>query len=294
MSVTRIAVLMTCHNRKDSTLSCIDRLMSQEGIDDVSLDLYLVDDACTDGTGEAVRNRFPRIVVLQGDGELFWCGGMRLSFGKALKEDFEYYLWLNDDSMLFPHAVRTMLDTSHSLKKKMGQDAIAVGSMCDDQSGVLTYGGRNRPNRWRPMSFLPVAPSDKPEPCDVFNGNCVLIPRRIAKVTGNLSTDFTHGIGDYDYSLRARAHGFSCWITPGYVGTCSRNSFKGSCKDNTLSIKERIDKLSRPTVFSPAKEYMLFIRRHGGILWPIYWLRTLVRMNFPCLWVLLRSKKVSY
>lgn len=267
--------------------------MSQEDIDDVILQIYLVDDGCTDGTGEAVKNRFPKIIVLQGDGKLFWCGGMRLAFGEALKKDFDYYFWLNDDSMLFTHALRNMIDTSRLLKKKIGKDVIITGSMQDPQTRLFTYGGRKRHSRWRPMSFLPVEPSHKPEACDVFNGNCVLIPRNIAKVTGNLCADFTHGIGDYDYSLRAKSHGFSCWITPGFVGNCSRNPLKRSCKDKTLSIKERIDKLSTATGFVPANEYMLFTRRHGGILWPIFWLRTLVRKKFPLLWVLLRSKKVE-
>ena len=291
MSATRIAVLMTCYNRKDTTIACLDKLMSQEDIDRVSFQVYLVDDGCTDSTGEAVRNRFPKIVVLQGDGELFWCGGMRLSFSEALKQDFDYYLWLNDDSMLFPHAVRTMLDASRSVNRKIGRDVIVVGSMHDARTGMLTYSGRKRYSRWRPMSFLPVEPSDRPEPCDVVNGNCVLIPRNIAKVTGNLGADFIHGAGDYDYSLRAKAGGFSCWIAPGYVGTCSRNSLRGSCKDNAISIKERVDKLSGPTCLARVQDYMLLTRRHGGILWPIYWLRTLVRMNFPWLWVLLRRYK---
>jgi GT2 family glycosyltransferase len=217
---------------------------------------------------------------------------MRLAFAEALKENFDYYLWLNDDSMFFPRAVRTMLDTSRSLKKKIGQDAIVVGSLHDVQSGVLTYGGRKIHSRWRPMSFLPVEPSDKPEPCDVINGNCVLLPRDIAKVTGNLSADFTHGAGDYDYSLRAKEQGFSSWIAPGYVGTCSRNySLRGSCKDNAISIKESADKLSSPTGLQRIQDWMLFTRRYGGILWPTYWLRIFFRMNFPRVWFSLHSTK---
>lgn len=293
MNSTRIAVLMTCHDRKDTTIACLHKLMSQESLENVSVQVFLVDDGCTDRTGEAVRNCFPNVKVLKGDGSLFWCGGMRLAFGEALKKDFDYYLWLNDDSMLFSNAIQKLLDTTFSLQRKIGKDVIVAGSMQDAQTKLLTYGGSKRLSYLRPLSFLWVKPSDDPHSCDVVNGNCVLIPRNIAKVTGNLSSDFTHGLGDYYYSLRARSNGFSCWITPGFVGTCSRNSFKGSCKDNALSIRLRANKLSKPTGFPPAKEYMLFIRRHGGILWPIYWLRTYIRMKFPLLWVLLRSKKIE-
>ena len=59
MIKNRIAVVMTCYNRKDTTIACLDALMEQDIMDDIHLQVYLVDDGCTDGTGEAVRNRYP-------------------------------------------------------------------------------------------------------------------------------------------------------------------------------------------------------------------------------------------
>jgi GT2 family glycosyltransferase len=288
----RIAGLMTCHNRKKSTLECLSRLRAQEDIDAISLEVYLVDDGCTDGTGAAVRKDFPEITVLPGSGELYWGGGMRLAFGEAQNKDYDFYLWLNDDSLLYPLAVRTMYDTSRYLKIKAGKDNIVTGAMRNATTGALTYGGSTKLGAWSPLSYTLVKPSDKPQPCDVINGNCVLVPRNIAAIVGNLSEDFTHGGGDYDYSLRAGEHGFASWLAPGYMGTCSRNTLKGSLIDNSLPLRKRVDSLARPNTMIPAEEWMLFVKRHGGRLWPIYWLRTLVRKMFPRLWLWLRSRKV--
>ncbi|MEN8134280.1 MAG: glycosyltransferase family 2 protein [Thermodesulfobacteriota bacterium] len=292
MNSINIAVLMTCHNRKESTLSCIRKLISQENITDINLKIYLVEDGCTDGTGDAARNLLPDIILLRGNGELYWGGGMRLAFGEALKENYDFYLWLNDDTMLYPHAVRTMLDTSHYLKKEIGRDAILAGAMRDSVTGVLTYGGSIRRRSWSPRSYIFVTPTNKPEPCDVINGNCVLIPHNIATSVGNISKDFTHRLGDCDYSLRAKSKGFSSWIAPGYLGTCSRNSLTGTFKDKNLSLKNRVGFLENPTAATPAKEWMLFVKRHGGIFWPIFWSRAFVRMKFPRIWVWLRSSRV--
>ncbi|MBU0481693.1 MAG: glycosyltransferase family 2 protein [Proteobacteria bacterium] len=292
MVETKIAVLMTCHNRKESTLACLDSLKGQENIDNIRLSVYLVDDGCTDGTGDAVKNRFPGTIVLQGTGDLYWGGGMRLAFGEALKKDYDFYLWLNDDSLLYPHAVRTLYTTSCRLKNETGKECIVTGAMHDAATGALTYGGSRKIRSWSPLSYRLVPPSDQPKPCEVINGNCVLVPREIAALVGNLSADFTHCGGDYDYSLRAGEHGFSSWVAPGYAGTCSRNSLKGSLKDNSLPFQKRVDRLTRPNAMIPAAEWMLFIKRHGGRLWPIYWLRTFIRKQFPWLWVLLRSRKV--
>ena len=55
MNTVQIAVLMTCHNRRDTTVACLEALMRQEAIDDVRLQVYLVDAGSTDGTVEAIK-----------------------------------------------------------------------------------------------------------------------------------------------------------------------------------------------------------------------------------------------
>ena len=291
MSQIQIAVAMTCHNRRDATLRCLDSLMSQATAENLTLHVYLVDDGCTDGTSSAVRELYPEIEILRSDGNLFWCGGMRLAFGEALKKEFDYYLWLNDDSMLNTNAIQTLLDTSHCIYRKTGREAIVVGSLHDAASGKLTYGGLKKHRIWRSMSLSPVVPEpDKPKICDLINGNCVLIPRNIARITGNLSAEFKHSAADFDYGLRAQSHGFTNWVTPGYVGTCSRVYFKELHKDKTLSTKERIDKMSSPAYIMRISDSMQFVKRHGGVFWPILWLRTVGRNFQQLLWLRIHSK----
>jgi GT2 family glycosyltransferase len=84
MSNKRIAVLITCHNRRDKTLKCFEALYKQESIEDLRLQVYLVDDGCTDGTAEAIIAEFPETRILKGSGSLYWCGGMRLAWEEAL------------------------------------------------------------------------------------------------------------------------------------------------------------------------------------------------------------------
>ena len=60
-----IATIITCHNRKEKTISSLQHLYAaKERYDSTSeekLDIvvYMTDDNCTDGTSEAVRNAFP-------------------------------------------------------------------------------------------------------------------------------------------------------------------------------------------------------------------------------------------
>ncbi len=294
MSSVRIAVLMTCYNRRETTLGCLRALYQQEGIHDLQMQIYLVDDGCTDGTGKAVRTHYPDAKVLHGNGNLFWNGGMSLAFAEALQGNYDYYLWINDDTMLFTGAVRTLLRTFHALRKQEGREEIVTGSTRDPKNGRPTYGGVSLRGFLRKPVFVLMEPlTNKACPCDTVNGNCVLIPRQVAQRIGNLSPGFSHGLGDFDYGLRAKKLGISCWIAPGYIGTCAAHDLRCSYYDRTLPIGERLRKMRSPTGLPPAREWMCFTRRHGGWLWPICWLRTILRVCLPQLWLLLRGKPVN-
>ncbi|MBT4484977.1 MAG: glycosyltransferase family 2 protein [Candidatus Latescibacteria bacterium] len=277
-----VATLLTCHNRKETTLACLKALYSQTGMEGVEVNTYLVDDGCTDGTGDAVREAFPGVRVLQGDGNLYWCGGMRFAWAEAMKENYDYYLWLNDDTLLFDNALRTMLDTAVTVRESHGQDGIVVGSTCDPDTGKQTYGGVQRIDKT--LGFRLIEPSDKPQCCDTMNGNCVLISKAVARVTGNLSGRFTHAIGDTDYGLRACRDGFSCWIAAGYVGECRQNPRPDWTNPET-PLRERLKNLRDPKGLPPG-EWIEFAKRHAGWRWPLYAMKLWLRVLFPGIWKL--------
>ena len=265
-SAAEVAVLMTCHNRRETTLKCLLALHQQAA----DFDLYLVDDGSCDRTTEAVRDRYPNTKILTGDGSLFWVGGMRLAFKTALACKHPYYLWLNDDTWLKPDALQTLLVTHQFLATKGQADAIVVGSVQDPITGTPTYGGRTRPTRWYSFKFEPVLPAATPQPCDTLQGNVVLIPHSVAEKVGNVDAAFVHNFGDLDYGLRARKLGCSIWTAPGFVATCAQNSAQDSWVDTELSVRSRLKKALQVKGF-PLKAWTTYLRRHAGPVWFIYW-----------------------
>ena len=265
-SAAQVAVLMTCHNRRETTLKCLAVLQQQA----VDFALYLVDDGSHDCTAEAVRDRYPAANILTGDGSLFWVGGMRLAYQAAAEREYPYYLWLNDDTLLDPEALQTLLTTHQSLAEKEQTKAIIVGSVQDPKTGALTYGGRTRPTRWYSFKFEPVPPAAMPQPCDTFQGNAVLIPNSVAQKVGNIDAAFVHNFGDLDYGLRARKIGCSIWTAPGFVATCAQNSAADSWVDTTLSVRSRLKKALQVKAF-PLQAWTTYLRRHAGPAWFIYW-----------------------
>src|SRR5262245_41763769 len=105
MTSIRVAVLVTCHNRKPKTLGSLAALYGQQLEEGVQLDVFLVDDGSSDGTSEAVAVRFPAVHITRGSGDLYWVGGMRAAYEAASRADYDYHLWLNDDTILYPTAI---------------------------------------------------------------------------------------------------------------------------------------------------------------------------------------------
>lgn len=89
---TRVAAVMAAYNRTELTLACLRSLGAQQ-VPGVALDVFVLDDASSDGTSEAVAEQFPEVTVLHGDGELYWNGGMRRAFAAAIAMgDLDYGL----------------------------------------------------------------------------------------------------------------------------------------------------------------------------------------------------------
>ena len=62
-----------------------------------------------------------------------------------MQQGFNHYLWLNDDTALFPDALSNLLDAS----VRLGRENIVVGSTHDPETHQLTYGGVTRLHRSR-------------------------------------------------------------------------------------------------------------------------------------------------
>lgn len=266
-----VCALLTCFNRRESTLACLRALAASQGVERVALHAVLVDDGSTDGTGAAVRAEFPWVEVLSSDGQLFWCRGMHMAFAHALGIGHDHYLWLNDDTHLRPDALRSLLDCAAERQRQAAAPVIVIGTTVDPVSGQRTYGGERTPSRWRPLRVEPVEISSQAQRCDTFNGNVVLIPAAVAQAVGNLSSAFEHAMGDTDYGLRARRLGVEMWTAPGVQGTCARNPETGTHRDENLPFAQRWKRLVERKGL-PLRSWFAFTRRHAGVMWPVYFL----------------------
>jgi GT2 family glycosyltransferase len=261
-----VAALLTCHNRREKTLSCLHRIADQNLAPDVTLQVTLVDDNSTDGTADSVNRLSPETQIIQGNGSLFWCGGMRVAWNAAAKHDPDYYLLLNDDTLLKEDAVTSLL----SICARPDMRIIAVAAIADSATGETSYGCWNRKTGLVP-------PNGSVQTCDTFNANCVLIPRAVFLEMGGFHAVYTHGMGDFDYGYQASKRGIRIILSGSHLGTCSRNSVVGTWMDRRLSRRVRFAKLQSKKGL-PFKEWVIYNRRNTGWVWPYRCISPILRI----------------
>lgn len=275
-----IAVLLTCHNRVDKTLKCLSHLSGQSLAEGLNVSIYLVDDGSTDETGKKVQDRYPDVNVIYGDGCLFWNGGMHRAFAEALKVGFDYYLWLNDDTYLYGDSLQSML-TTHAVLGQRGRIAsIVIASTRDSRTGEFTYGGYRRKSGFcNSLRMRLIEPEDVMISCDTMCGNCVLIPKEVSSVVGNIDPRFKHRWGDADYGLRARAANCEIWIAPGYLADCDGNPNTDKWRNRKFSLKLGIEEIHSIKGFGK-EDWLRYTHIHGGKCWPLIWARPYLRVAY--------------
>jgi len=289
----RAALLLTCFNRKDKTLSCLESIYSQLPVKNLELEIYLVDDGSTDGTGDAVAAKFSAVRLLRGDGSLYWNGGMNMAWSAARADGFDAYMWANDDIDLDPDALSVMVHAFNEGHDDCGVEPVIVGNFCETDSGKHTYGGFSVKQTFRGMATKRILPNGQIARCDTFNGNLVLIPNSVVEMVGMLDPQYTHAFGDMDYGLKCMKNNIPMYITPEYLGRCSRNSIKGTWVDSTLPLAERYRKLLLPTGIPP-KEYFYSCRKHSGRgVCIIALVKLYLRLLLPDFWARISRKESS-
>lgn len=260
MNTTKtIAVLLTCHNRKEKTLACLDSLLKADLPSYHGLEIFLVDDGSTDGTSVAILEKFPSVNIIKGKGSLFWNQGMRLAWDTASKkQDFDYYLWLNDDVEIYSNSILNSIKSSN----QKGNESIICGAT-EDQSNVCTYSAYRRISKYK---FEKLSPSNCAQYCEVFNGNFVLIPSFVFNILGNLDSSFTHSLGDFDYGLRGVKKNIKSFLLSNYIGQCESNDYIDSI--NKKSIIKRLKKIYSPLGNNPI-EHFKYNNRHFGLYFAI-------------------------
>lgn len=280
--IKSVAALLTCFNRKEKTLKCLDHLFAawEQLSDGIEIDIYLTDDLSTDGTAQAVESHYPHVNILTGSGELYWAGGMRNSWSTALTKDYDAYLLLNDDTFMEPDAINELLATHRYSIATYNKPGIYIGSTLGEESGKFSYGGAVFTNRFLGKYYYVIPNGHTPQQCELGNANIMLVPRKVVDEIGILSDAYVHALADYDYTLLAVKNGIPVLVCPNYIGVCTDDHNDPYETFHNLTLRERIQKLRHP-VGLDFKSHLQYMKRHFPIRMPIVFVMGWFKVIFP-------------
>lgn len=272
--ILNIAVLLTCYNRKNKTLKCLRKLYAQQGLNiNYAQEVFLVDDSSTDGTAQQIAIEFPKVKIIEGNGNLYWNRGMHLAWETAVAtREYDYYLWLNDDTFLFENAIAEMLFC-------LPANSIISGTTSSFVHKNPTYGGFNDSTKDL------IKPTGQFQECGHINGNCVLISNKVFQLVGNTDPIFHHALGDFDYGLRAKKLGVKLYVAPNYIGTCESHSSIPGWRSTSETLFNRFKYLYAPASGCHPFQYFVFDKRHNGLGIAILHIISIhIRAIIPGLW----------
>lgn len=245
----RIATLLTCHNRVAKTIACLSSLQAINFISDI----YLVDDGSEDETSKIVNKLYPNVNIILGNGDLFWNRGMYTAWKEAIKYNYDYYLWLNDDVELYPIFFKELIEC-----EKLGGGACIISGLIEnfDKTKIL-YGGSDQDKNL-------IQANGKLQKIKYMNGNVVLVPKIVVNKIGILDPTFHHDLGDVDYGLNAWEHGIKIFSTRIPIAAGYSNNFCRVRKWNS-NIIGRFKKLYSPLGSNPNLNFY-YRKKHFGII----------------------------
>ncbi|MGX1930507.1 glycosyltransferase family 2 protein [Flagellimonas sp. 2504JD4-2] len=287
----KLAVLLTCFNRKDKTVAALTALDNafKNSPENWQMSIYLTDDGSSDGTSDAVAANFPDANILQGDGSLYWAGGMRNSWGQAIKGNYDAYLLLNDDTNVSSNLFDSVAKTHKFCKSNFEKGGIYIGTTVDAETKKVTYGGSVFKNRFL-AKMSRIQPKDHPVPCQLGNANIMWVSKNVVDAVGILSEGYVHGMADYDYTLKAGKKKLPALVMPGIVGECTNDHSDKYVKFFELPMKERRKMLYHPLGFDFVSQTH-HMRKHFPLRYPFFVMVGYIKVLFPKIYYHLLYKR---
>jgi GT2 family glycosyltransferase len=271
-----ISILIPVYNRIEVTkygLKQLNLILNKHKLSNnitVDYKIIVIDDVSSDKTSEWISSNFSNIVILKGDGNLWWSGAINYGVKYSIKEFQSDYLLLWNNDIIPTNNFFEKLETKILTKN----NSCIIGSLIlDCNSGKIWANGGyfNSLTGKRSVSKLRHKSNKTMHDVDWLPGMGTLIPSKVISDIGYWDEDnFPQYHGDIDYCLRAKRKGIKIKVCEEMViknkteySSFIANDLRGFFK-SLVMIQSR---------YNISKEIKFLFRHTKSPLWVYYFTR---------------------
>lgn len=281
----KIYIVIPVFNKIEYTRNCLNSLKGQTYS---NFQTIVVDDGSKDGTSEIIASEFPEVMLLKGNGNLWWTGATNMGVEFALQsaDEQDFILTLNNDLEVNEDYLEQLLKVYRQAKPCL-VGSVSVNIHEPEKVEFLgvkwnSITAKSRPVIQERINYTQLKDQYDYLPSDLLPGRGTLIPVEAFHKIGLF--DFKHFpqyVADYDFARRAYNAGYKLVVSTKAVVQSVVESSGLKYKDKP-SFKVFFQSLS--SIKSPVwyKIRYYWAMRHSPIKFG-YFLISMVRITFSFL-----------
>ena len=292
--MNKISIIIPIYNRLEITkrglYSIFLSLKHYEinGGNNFQFKIIVVDDGSKDGSSEWINAHRPDVIVLNGDGNLWWTGSINLGSRFAVENlSANYILLWNDDTLCEENY---FLELTKTIESKLYENSILVSKIywLNEDSLLFNFGcSFNKFTGNRKGIGFNQRDSDKfskVRKVDWSGGMGTLIPTTILlKLDFFDANRFPQYFGDFDFFLRAKKNGFNSYAIPSLKIFNERETTGIYKAKNITEFKNLL--LSNQSMYN-VKQNFEFTKLHSNTV--VSWIRLFLIYSYHTL-ILLKN-----
>lgn len=207
-----IGVLAVTWNRKRDVLECIESVLRSAY---PRLAVYVVDNASTDGSSQAIAEKYPDVHVIRSGENLGFAGGNNLGMARMLGDGVEAVFLINDDAVVAE-------DTLGHLAGGVGDPSAGALApkvlVYGERSVIWSAGGRIDPSTGvsvqRHYGEIDRGQADKAAEIDYAVGCAMLVKADVIRRVGFMDPRYFTYYEEADWCRRIRRAGYRIAYVP--------------------------------------------------------------------------------
>lgn len=208
MNRNEIAVIICNYNGGEDTVKCIDAVIKSK---DIKCDIYVVDNASTDGSADRLGRQFgERVAIVQNAENLGGSGGFGRGLRMAVEEGYPYIMMLDNDAYVDTDTIKKL----HRYLEE-NPDVGIVGAkimMSDDPKRIMDYAKTidfetfMDGSKW--CGKLDSEEAKEPRECDFAAATAAMVRREVLLKCGGMDEAHFIYYDDIELGYRIKQSGY--------------------------------------------------------------------------------------